>query len=143
MDMEEFIIKFYACDSQEQFLKDVNHNLNCLQQENQQLKELVNGIREERDYLFNKLTFEKLQLKERIEYLQRSISRKEETIKNLQNELIETPKEVELENRIDKAIEYIENCDPDNLNSMFLNESYISNYGACELLKILKGENND
>ena len=45
---------------------------------------------------------------------------------------------LELQSVIDKAIEYIENCDPDNLNSMFLNESYISNYGACELLKMLK-----
>ena len=48
MNDEEFIIKFYACDNQEQFLKDVNHNLNCLQnrvekliQENNDLEELL------------------------------------------------------------------------------------------------------
>ena len=52
--------------------------------------------------LYDMPTYE--QLKERIEYLQRSISRKEETIRDLQNELVETPKETELENRIDKAI---------------------------------------
>ena len=50
---------------------------------------------------------------------------------------------IELQSVIDEAIKYIENCNPNvDLNSMFLNESYISNYGACELLKILKGENN-
>ena len=55
----------------------------------------------------------------------------------------EEQKNKQLKDRIDKAIKYIEKCDPDNLNSMFLDENYISNYGACELLKILKGENND
>lgn len=40
---------------------------------------------------------------------------------------------------INKAIEYIENCNPDaELHSMFLNESYLSNYGAVELLNILQ-----
>ena len=28
---EEFITKFYSCDNEEQFLKDICHNLNCLQ----------------------------------------------------------------------------------------------------------------
>lgn len=41
MNEEEFITKFYSCDDEEQFLKDVYHNLNCLQQRNQQLK-LIN-----------------------------------------------------------------------------------------------------
>lgn len=39
MNEEEFITKFYSCDDEEQFLKDVYHNLNCLRQENKQLKE--------------------------------------------------------------------------------------------------------
>ena len=39
MSEEEFITKFYSCDNEEQFLKDVYHNLNCLEQENQQLKQ--------------------------------------------------------------------------------------------------------
>lgn len=38
-----------------------------LEQENQSLKELVNGLREERDYLFNKLSFENQSSKDRIE----------------------------------------------------------------------------
>lgn len=42
--------------------------------------------------------------------------------------------------RCEKAIEYIKTCNPDvDLNSMFLNENYISNYGANDLLKILNG----
>ena len=40
---------------------------------------------------------------------------------------------------INKAIEYIENCNPNvELHSEFLDESYLSNYGAKELLDILK-----
>ena len=43
--------------------------------------------------------------------------------------------------RIEKAVEYIKTCNPDvDLNSMFLNESYISNYGANDLLNILNGK---
>ena len=50
----------------------------------------------------------------------------------------------QLKGRINKAIEYIEKCNPDvDLHSMFLNESYISNYGACELLEILKGDKDE
>ena len=50
----------------------------------------------------------------------------------------------ELEDKINKAIEYIEKCNPDaDLHSMFLSESYISNYGACELLEILKGDKDE
>ena len=80
------------------------------------------------------------QLKDKIEYLQRSISRKEETIRDLQNELVETPKETELENRIDKALEHIDECcwypDCNNYSNM-------CDYEVKELRKILKGENND
>ncbi|MBQ8473166.1 MAG: hypothetical protein IJ501_06655 [Bacilli bacterium] len=50
----------------------------------------------------------------------------------------------QLKDRIDKAIEYIEKCNPDvDLHNMFLNENYISNYGACELLEILKGDKDE
>lgn len=47
MSEEEFITKFYSCDDEEQFLKDVYHNLNCLQQENQQLKIQISAREEE------------------------------------------------------------------------------------------------
>ena len=51
----------------------------------------------------------------------------------------------ELQQRIDKAIEYIESVEPNykDLHSEVLQSEYISNYGACELLEILKGGNND
>lgn len=43
------------------------------------------------------------------------------------------------ERAIDKAIKYIETCNPNvELYSEFLDESYLSNYGAKELLDILK-----
>lgn len=45
MSEEEFITKFYSCDDEEQFLKDVYHNLNCLQQENKKLKDNWNYIK--------------------------------------------------------------------------------------------------
>ena len=41
MSEEEFITKFYSCDNEEQFLKDVYHNMNCLQQEIQKLKGVI------------------------------------------------------------------------------------------------------
>lgn len=44
--------------------------------------------------------------------------------------------------RCEKAIEYIKSVDEDILNSMFLDESYISNYGAVELLNILQNGDN-
>lgn len=44
MNDEEFIIKFYACDNQEQFLKDVNHNLNCLQNQVEKLTQENNDL---------------------------------------------------------------------------------------------------
>ena len=53
MNEEEFITKFYSCDDEEQFLKDVYHNLNCLQQENQQLKEEYNKIQKAYESTFS------------------------------------------------------------------------------------------
>ena len=45
---------------------------------------------------------------------------------------------------INKAIKYIETCNPNvELHSEFLDESYLSNYGAKELLDILKGDSNE
>ena len=74
MNREEFIIKFYSCDDEEQFLKDVYHNLNCLQQENQQLKIQISAREEE----YRKLEDNWNKLKEyidiklyNIEYLQK------------------------------------------------------------------------
>lgn len=59
--------------------------------------------------LCNMPTYE--QLKERVAYLERSISRKEETIRNLQDELVETPKESELEEKIEYLKKKIANKD--------------------------------
>ena len=54
-------------------------------------------------------------------------------IKNLQQE------NQKYKEAINKAIEYIETCNPNvELHSEFLDESYLSNYGAKELLDILK-----
>ena len=52
---------------------------------------------------------------------------------------------LQLLDKIDKAIEYIESVEPNykDLHSEILQSEYISNYGACELLEILKGGNND
>lgn len=85
MSKEEFITKFYSCDDEEQFLKDVYHNLNCLQQENQQLKkelECTIGIVEH-----NRKIYEHV-LKER--GLQIQISAREEEYRKLEDKLVET-----------------------------------------------------
>lgn len=47
MSEEEFIIKFYSCDNEEQFLKDLYHDLNYLQQKNEQLKIQISAREEE------------------------------------------------------------------------------------------------
>lgn len=47
MSEKKFIIKFYSCDNEEQFLKDIYHNLNVLEQENQKLKEQLQKINKE------------------------------------------------------------------------------------------------
>ena len=60
------------------------------------------------------------------------------------NEIVKYIKDLEQQCKkqkevIDKAIEYIETCNPNvELHSEFLDESYLSNYGAKELLYILK-----
>ncbi len=57
--------------------------------------------------------------------------------KNALNEC--TQEYLRLREVINKAIEYIETCNPNvELHSEFLDESYLSNYGAKELLDILK-----
>lgn len=50
-----------------------------------------------------------------------------------------------LKERINKAIEYIETVEPNynSLHSEILQSEYISNYGACELLEILKGSDKE
>ena len=50
MNEEEFITKFYSCDDEEQFLKDVYHNFNCLKKENKQLKTNWNKLKEYLNY---------------------------------------------------------------------------------------------
>lgn len=45
MNEEEFITKFYSCDNEEQFLKDICHNLNCLQKIQNNWNELKKGLK--------------------------------------------------------------------------------------------------
>lgn len=73
MSEEEFVIKFYSCDNEEQFLKDIYHNFNCLKKENQELKEKINGVDEERTYLYNKLSVENEQLNSLVNSCQEKI----------------------------------------------------------------------
>ena len=61
MNKEEFICKFYSCDNEEQFLKDIYHNLNCLQQENKILRENA----ENNDKVVDKVNWENMLLKKK------------------------------------------------------------------------------
>lgn len=53
MTEEEFIAKFYSCDNEEQFLKDVYHNLNSLEKQLEYLRsgEYLNQLKFERNLL--------------------------------------------------------------------------------------------
>ena len=46
MNEEDFITKFYSCDNEEQFLKDICHNLNCLQKVQNNWNELKKWLEE-------------------------------------------------------------------------------------------------
>ena len=77
MNEEEFIIDFYSCDDEEQFLKDVYHNLNCLQQENKILKENA----ENNDKLVDKVNWENMLLKKENKQLKDNWNKLTEWIK--------------------------------------------------------------
>lgn len=53
MNEAEFIAKFYSCDNEEQFLKDVYHNLNSLEKQLEYLRsgEYLNQLKFERNML--------------------------------------------------------------------------------------------
>ena len=96
---------------EELYIKALLEENNKLKEENLNLREHIytNKVKITGDKaleeLMNMPTYN--ELKERVAYLERSISRKEEMIRNLQDELVETPKESELENRINNAIEQL------------------------------------
>ena len=102
MSEEEFVIKFYSCDSVEQFLKDIYHNFNCLKKENQELKKQLESVNEQ------------------ISYLRGSIERKEERIIDLQYERIPYTNEYvdKLLNQQKEFVNYLENM-LDDENDIF------------------------
>lgn len=80
---------------------------------------------------------ENKQLKERIEYLERSNNRREDEIMSLRDELIETPKERELEERIDKAIDKL------TTEQLYTNFTWGKSFYSKlfkDLIEILKGD---
>lgn len=90
MSEEEFINKFYSYNDEEQFLKDIYHNLNCLQKENKRLKE-------------------------RIAYIERSNNRREDNILEQRQEISDLEdnwnKLKEYLHNVDVVIDYSENYD--------------------------------
>ena len=86
-----------------------NMNRYCLrlQKENKILRENA----EHNDKVVDKVNWENLKLKEQVDYLRRSIERKEETITDLQNERIPYTNEyvVKLENQQKEFVEWLEN----------------------------------
>ena len=81
MDKEEFITKFYSCDDEEQFLKDVYHNLNCLQQENKILRENA----ENNDKVVDKVNWENMLLKKENKQLKDNWNKLKEWASNFYN----------------------------------------------------------
>lgn len=88
------------------------------------------------DYITN-LQQENEKLKERIDYLERSNNRREDTIQSLRFEIAE---QGDYKSRIDKAIEYIEEH-TEKINKRFTIPKIDFNYN--DLLNILKGEDNE
>ena len=77
-------------------------------------------------------------LQQKVEQLEKENERLKEWKEDLLSE------NIELESIRKEAIEYILTCnDKEKLNSMFLDESYISNYGAKDLLNILNKGNEE
>lgn len=105
---------------------------------NEDVKDLLQMIKNGSKYLDSRLTFDGgcckclLEyidgLKERIEYLERSNNRREETILDLRSE------NVDLATKIDKAIEIIEGC------NLGIFDYSIDQLGIIKLLEILKGD---
>ena len=77
MNKEEFICKFYSCDNEEQFLKDIYHKLNCLQQENKILRENA----ENNDKVVDKVNWENMLLKKENKQLKDNWNKLREYIK--------------------------------------------------------------
>ena len=50
MNEEDFITKFYSCDNEERFLKDICHNLNCLQKVQNNWNELKKWLEENESF---------------------------------------------------------------------------------------------
>ena len=96
-----------------------------------------------KDHVFlDDLSISKIEFQlQQLEYVVRENQQLKEDYNKVVHEATEFESRIyELEDKINKAIEYVEKCNPDvDLHNMFLNENYISNYGACELLEILKG----
>lgn len=74
-----------------------------------------------------------------IEQLQQENKQLKENYKNIDKGMAYLMEQNNLyKSVIDEVIEYIKTCNPNvDLYSEFLDESYISNYGAIELLEIL------
>ena len=103
--------------SRQEYTEIDNYNLSeMLFNRDERLIEMIKGLREERDYIFNKLTCEK-------GYLQEKLNKKE--------------------NRIDKAIEYIEQCDEKIPMYSFPEKPVIMKDAKKGLLDILRGKDNE
>ena len=107
--------------SRQEYTEIDNYNLSeMLFNRDERLIEMIKGLREERDYIFNKLTCEKC-------YLQEKLNKKE--------------------NRIDKAIEYIEQFENIKAYYSWLEDGYEEyNYDEDfkkDILNILRGEDDE
>lgn len=95
---------------------EIEEAFNILEEEYKKQKTLLNKIHIIKEYLFDLEA-------------------------DLEEEKAENNEKAEI---IKKAIQYIETCnDKKLLESMFLYEGYISNYGATELLDILRGNDDN
>jgi len=107
---------------------------------NKEIKEILDYLKESatKQNLYFEINPEKA--KKLLDYIT-NLQEENQALKN-QLDFIEEQNHIidKLQEKIDKAIEYIKSCNnKEKLESMFLDENYISNYGAKDLLNILTG----
>lgn len=103
--------------SRQEYTEIDNYNLSeMLFNRDERLIEMINSLREERDYIFNKLTCEK-------GYLQEKLNKKED--------------------RINQAIEYCEEITSREIDISDTDYDLGQDFTARDILNILRGEDNE
>ena len=119
---DTLVLKCLYGEPTDEDVKECENQIKLLQQENQQLKDKLKGVQEERDYLFNKqsienkyLALENQQLKEKVGELTQSLN---EQMKETNKENLDCSKYAIENQQLKEKINTYEN--PEDLTLMFM-----------------------